>query len=80
MSAKTTVENGPIKKSSPTKANRCDKCKLKDVTTCPLQEHAWEMFKWEGLQHCSMGDAIDKMILAIRVDNRFLNSREMKKN
>ena len=58
--------------------NRCNKCKLEDVTDCPLREAGHRMHGWIGLKECAMGDAIDKMILAIKLDNRFLNSREMK--
>ena len=58
--------------------NRCNRCKLIDVTPCPLREHAWNMFEWDGLEKCAMGDAIDKMITAIKVDRRFLNSKEGK--
>ena len=56
--------------------NRCDKCKLLDVSPCPLQEIAYKK-GWEGLQTCEMGDAIDKMIASIKADRRFLYSREM---
>jgi hypothetical protein len=61
-----------------TNKNRCSKCKILDVTTCPLKDHAWDMFGWDGLEVCAMGDAVDKMLLAIKIDGRFLNSKEGK--
>ena len=77
MTRKTTVKNGPIQSKEAHRGNnRCNRCKVKDVTTCPLQDHALDMFGWDGLETCAMGDTIDKMITAIKVDNRFLNPRE----
>jgi len=59
--------------------NRCNKCKVLDVTTCPLRDHAWSMFNWEGLSSCAMGDAIDKLLIAIRVDGRFISTMDGKR-
>ena len=50
-----------------------------DVTSCPLMDYAWHMFKWEGLEHCEMGDAIDKMLIDIKVGWKSLNGKEKKK-
>ena len=56
--------------------NRCKRCKIMDVTTCPLMDYAWHMFKWEGLENCEMGDAIDKMLIDIKVGWKSLNGKE----
>jgi len=59
--------------------NRCNTCKLADVTSCPLQSAAFEKHGWHGLEKCEMGDAIDKLLTAAREDGRFLNSRDGKR-
>lgn len=58
------------------KTNRCKRCKILDVTTCPLRDHAWQLFKWDGLESCAMGDAIDKMLIEVKVGWKSLNGKE----
>lgn len=56
--------------------NRCTKCVLMTVTTCPLRDHAWEMFGLDGLEHCSMSDAIDRMLMSVKVGWKSLNGKK----
>ena len=52
--------------------NRCSNCKLLEVTTCPLLAVAYQRHGWEGLQHCEMGDAIERLYREIKPPGKFL--------
>lgn len=58
--------------------NRCNKCKLADVVPCPIRNAAYRMHKWEGMQLCEMGDAIDKLLDRVKLDRTFLNGKDGK--
>lgn len=58
-----------------TKHNRCGKCKISSITACPVRAQAFDIFGLDGLESCTMGDAVDKLVEAARIDGRFLNTK-----